>query len=47
MTVRGKRKLGYDFDAELTFTNEGKKVTVKITDMCDDEDDCGEFVVQT
>ncbi len=44
--VRGKRKLGYDFDAELTFNIEGKKILVKIRDLCDDEDDCGEFVVQ-
>jgi hypothetical protein len=43
--VRGKRKLGYDFDVELIINIDSNKVKVKIIEMCDDEEDCSDFTV--
>jgi hypothetical protein len=43
--VRGKRKLGYDFDVDLILTIESTKVKVKLIEMCDDEEDCSDFIV--
>ncbi len=45
ITVRGKRKLGYEFDVELIIQIDSNKVKVKIIEMCDDEEDCTDFSV--
>ncbi len=41
ITVRGKRKLGYDIDVQVSITN--TKAVIKVKGLQDDEEDCEEY----
>jgi hypothetical protein len=43
ITVRGKRKLGYELDIEMSLTEGQLKTKVSLTGLCDDEEDCAGF----
>ena len=44
ITVRGKRKLGYELSAEITFKfKDGSECKAVVSKICDDEEDCESF----
>ena len=45
VTVRGKRKLGYDLDLEVNFKIDGTNILVKMQEVSDDSEDCEFFQV--
>ena len=42
--VRGKKKLGYEMDIELT-TVDG--IQIVMNDICDDDDDCSDLIIKS
>ena len=41
--VRGKVKIGYEFTLEIQLSSSLSSFSVKMIDVCDDDDDCQDY----